>query len=212
MLAVIKKEVPFVIRVSEHLLNLAQDHANRILEGILIFLKLFRDYFLLCSSEDILNINEYNKIIPRLTLILLAKVYLINYDFTTVECMQIHILFFFSRIMQNFSMRQISKCEYCYELAKVPKLSGTRQVCLVCLVPFLLKDISRLHLESPFLMSHDIFKIMKHLLKMYIPQQCFQKILIQEVGGEDLKQNLLILKQLMEKCFGIVNFTSSVPL
>ena len=98
MLAVIKKEVPFVIRVSEHLLNLARDHANRILEGILIFLELFIDYFLLCSSEDILNINEYNKIIPRLTLILLAKVYLINYDFTTVECMQIHI-FFFSMIM-----------------------------------------------------------------------------------------------------------------
>lgn len=38
MLVEVKKEVPFVIRVSEkHLLNLARAHANRLLEGLVIF-------------------------------------------------------------------------------------------------------------------------------------------------------------------------------
>lgn len=134
ILAEIKKEVSFVIRVSEHLLNLARAHAKQNFGRPTDFLKLFIDYSSLCSSEDSLIINEYNKIIPRITLILLAKAYLINYDFNTAGCMQIPISFFFSRIMQNFSMRQISKCEYCYELAKFQsRLAHIRCVqCVQC--------------------------------------------------------------------------------
>lgn len=50
MLVEVKKEVPFVIRVSEkHLFKVARAHASRILEGKVIFLKLFIGYSSLCN-------------------------------------------------------------------------------------------------------------------------------------------------------------------
>lgn len=101
--------------------SLAKAHANRILEGleIFFFLKLFTSYFSVCNSDDILSINT---IIPCTTLILLAEMYPINYDFTIAE-LSIFVFCFSSQGLGRISQsdRFLSAVQNCYESSKLSK-------------------------------------------------------------------------------------------